>query len=220
MAVRDDPARRDSLEKGPIGGNQVDQEIPMTVTTGQRPLNVVAVVLVASDRAHQGTYQDRSGPAAAAWLMDQGMAVQAVTILPDDRDALTHALDSCCARLADELALVVISGGTGLGPRDVTPQVLNHFADYEIPGFGELLRRESLRYSLNAYLSRCGGWVRSGVLILALPGNPKAVVEQLEILRDLLPHALKSLKGRCDHRRPPVDSAATSSAPSLDELAT
>ena len=91
--------------------------------------------------------------------------------------------------------------GTGLGPRDITPQVLDGACDYGIPGFGELLRQGSLKYSLNAYLSRCGGWVKGRTLVLALPGNPKAVVEQLDILADLLPHALKSLQGKCDDRR-------------------
>ena len=157
-----------------------------------------ASVIVSSDRAFQGTYTDQSGPAAQEWLADHGYAVQGVQVVADDQGMLAETVSAAVAR---DTQLVVISGGTGLGPRDITPQTLDHLCDYQVPGFGEMLRRESLKYSLNAYLSRCGGWVKGRSLILALPGNPKAVVEQLSILQDLLPHALKAVAGTCDNRR-------------------
>ena len=157
-----------------------------------------ASVIVSSDRAHSGTYEDFSGPAAGSWLEIHGFAVQGVTVVPDEPHVLRETIHRAMEQQVD---LVVVSGGTGLGPRDVTPQVLSDMCDYQIPGFGELLRQGSLKYSLNAYLSRCGAWVKGRTLILALPGNPKAVTEQLGLLEDLLPHALKSLRGRCDHRR-------------------
>jgi molybdopterin adenylyltransferase len=160
-----------------------------------------AKVLVSSDRAADGIYGDLSGPAAANWLELHGYRVEGIQIVADDRAELGHAIEVACS---GGIHLLVISGGTGLGSRDITPQTLDAVTDYPIPGFGELLRRESLRYSLNAYLSRCGGWVKSRVLILALPGNPKAVCEQLDILSDLLPHALKSLGNACHDRRAPV----------------
>jgi molybdenum cofactor synthesis domain-containing protein len=162
-----------------------------------RPVPAVTVI-VSSDRASDGTYEDRAGPAAAEWLAARGFDVLAKTVVPDEIPALREQLEVDVARGA---RLVVISGGTGLGPRDVTPQMLDAACDYAIPGFGELLRAESLKYSKNAYLSRCGGWVKERALVLALPGNPKAVVEQLAILEDLLPHALDSLRGACKHRR-------------------
>lgn len=157
-----------------------------------------AAVIVSSDRAHEGTYEDLSGPAARGWLHEHGFEVEATAVVPDTKSELVKALEKA---LTTGPSLIVISGGTGLGPRDITPQVLDDFCDYDIPGFGELLRRESLKFSLNAYLSRCGGWIKDRTLVLALPGNPKAVVEQLGILADLLPHAVKSLSGKCDHRR-------------------
>ncbi|MCX6105370.1 MAG: MogA/MoaB family molybdenum cofactor biosynthesis protein [Proteobacteria bacterium] len=158
-----------------------------------------AKVLVSSDRASDGLYDDLSGPAAYNWLENHGFKVLGIQIIPDDRELLSQAIGSICQ---DGVALLVTSGGTGLGSRDVMPQVLDSICDYAIPGFGELLRRESLRYSLNAYLSRCGGWVKQRTLILALPGNPRAVCEQLDILSDLLPHALKSIGDACNDRRP------------------
>ncbi len=157
-----------------------------------------ASIIISSDRAYQGTYSDQSGPAAQGWLRGQGFETQGVQVVADDKMMLAEMVHTAVSRDAN---LVVISGGTGLGPRDITPQVLDEICDYHIPGFGEMLRRESLKYSLNAYLSRCGGWVKGRSLILALPGNPKAVVEQLSILQDLLPHALKALAGTCDNRR-------------------
>lgn len=155
-------------------------------------------VIVSSDRASQGTYEDQSGPAAKAWLEEHGYSVSSLRVIGDDSSLLAELVT---AAESQGIPLVVISGGTGLGPRDITPQTLDKICDYAIPGFGELLRRESLKYSLNAYLSRCGGWVKGRSLILALPGNPKAVREQLSILQDLLPHALKALRGTCDNRR-------------------
>lgn len=157
-----------------------------------------AHVIVSSDRSYNGTYDDLSGPAALSWLNERGYAVSGPTIVPDDSNALTESVLTALAKGAE---LIVISGGTGLSPRDITPQTLDRLCDYSIPGFGELLRAESLKYSLNAYLSRCGGWVKDGHLILALPGNPKAVVEQLGILETLLQHALKAVHGECSHRR-------------------
>ncbi len=153
-------------------------------------------VIVSSDRAHAGTYVDESGPAAAAWLEEHGFAVASITVVADEPADLNGAIIG-----AKDADLIVLSGGTGISPRDVTPQTLDAICDYAIPGIGELLRAGSLKYSLNAYLSRCGGWVKDGQLILALPGNPKAVVEQLGIVADLLPHAVTAVKGKCHHRR-------------------
>ncbi len=172
---------------------------------GAEPMTNVfnAKVLVSSDRAADGIYGDLSGPAAANWLELHGYRVEGIQIVADDHHELSQAIEVACK---SGIHLLVMSGGTGLGSRDITPQTLEVISDYPIPGFGELLRRESLRYSLNAYLSRCGGWVKNRVLVLALPGNPKAVCEQLDILCDLLPHALKSLGDACHDRRAPVAS--------------
>lgn len=166
------------------------------------PPNRQVGIIVSSDRAHSGTYDDLSGPAARDWLGKAGFDVLDLMVLPDEPQELLDALDGFQSRGA---AMVIVSGGTGLSPRDKTPQTVDKFSDYQIPGFGELMRQGSMKFSLNAYLSRCGGWVKDRMLILALPGNPKAVCEQLDILADLLPHALKSLHGECVHRRRNAD---------------
>jgi len=167
-------------------------------------LKRTAAVIVSSDRAHAGTYVDESGPAVRAWLEDQGYEVASLTVVADEPADLNGAILG-----AKGIDLIITSGGTGISPRDVTPQTLDAICDYSIPGIGELLRAGSLKYSLNAYLSRCGGWVKDGSLILALPGNPKAVVEQLGIISDLLPHAVSAVKGKCGHRRKTETTEAT-----------
>ncbi len=156
-------------------------------------------VIVSSDRAYSKTYDDQAGPAAIHWLATHGFNNLGKSLVPDDPEQLRQEL----LGHLNEADLVVVSGGTGLGPKDITPQTLRLFCDYEIAGFGELLRYESVKYSLNSYLSRCGGYVKNGKLILALPGNPKAVTEQLDILGDLLSNAICALRGECTHRNRP-----------------
>ncbi len=155
-------------------------------------------MIVSSDRAHRGEYTDESGPAAMAWLAKRGYETLGCLVVSDDASPLRDAVAQFVERGAE---VVVISGGTGLGPRDITPQTLDACCDFSIPGIGEHLRRESLKYSLNSNLSRCGAWAKGQRLVLALPGNPKAVAEQLEMLEDLIPHAIWSLRGECHHRR-------------------
>ncbi|MBF0443008.1 MAG: MogA/MoaB family molybdenum cofactor biosynthesis protein [Oligoflexales bacterium] len=155
-----------------------------------------AAIIVSSDRAYQGIYRDESGPSAKQWLESKGFSVLDVRVVPDDRDRLLAEIEDCL-KISD---FIVISGGTGLGPRDLTPQILDEYCDYSIPGIGEYLRSGSLKYSLNSFLSRCGGWVKGGKLVLGLSGSPKAVKEQLGILGDLIQHSVWSLKGECHHR--------------------
>lgn len=158
-----------------------------------------AWVIVCSDRASLGTYEDKSGPAAKDWLSGNNYNCLGVAVIPDNSDTLREAV---LQKIASDADFIVISGGTGISPTDITPQTLATFCDYEVPGFGEMLRQESLKYSLNSYLSRCGGWVLNKKLIFALPGNPKAVKEQLDILKSLMPHAIDAVQGNCKHRRP------------------
>jgi molybdenum cofactor biosynthesis protein B len=156
-----------------------------------------SAVIVSSDRAYHGEYVDLAGPAAMEWLSAHHYFPQKKVVVPDDRDRIK----TCVEKLLLQSDLVVVSGGTGLGPKDLSPQAVTEVADYEIPGIGELLRAESLKFSLNAYISRCGGFVKNQKLILVLPGNPKAVVEQLNILKDVIRPAICALRGSCDHRR-------------------
>jgi molybdenum cofactor synthesis domain-containing protein len=165
-----------------------------------------AMVVVSSDRAAQNVYIDEAGPVAKAWLEDHGFEVPKVIIVPDDREALLNALEDHHhnpEKPHDSFDLIVVSGGTGLGTRDHSPQVIARYADYEIPGFGEIMRAESRKFSPKAFLSRCGAWVIGTQLILAIPGSPKATREQLDICRELIPAALKALKNQCDHHQHP-----------------
>lgn len=162
-----------------------------------QPVAFRAAVLVFSDRAAAGTYEDRSGPAAVAWLIAHGFEVSPSCVLPDDPKVIK---DAVLTRLSDH-DLLVCSGGTGITPRDLTPQTLYSFCEYEIPGIGELLRRESMAITSHAAFGRGGAWVKQQKLILALPGNPKAVTEQLTMLTDILTPALLALKGQCRSQR-------------------
>lgn len=149
-------------------------------------------IVVMSDRASAGDYEDKSGPAIAKILQQKGASVSGVRIIPDD----VAAIKSAVAAMADENRMIILSGGTGPGPRDVTPETLVDLCDKMIPGFGELLRTDGAQITDMAWLSRsCAGLV-GGTLVIAMPGSPKAVREGLEALLPLLPHALKMIEGK------------------------
>jgi molybdenum cofactor synthesis domain-containing protein len=170
----------------------------MATESVTNPARSNAGIIIASDRAALGQYEDKSGPAIRAWIQSRTFLVAGRFSLVAD---VSESIAGMVSALLSDHDLIIVSGGTGLGPRDVTPQAIESLADYSIPGIGELLRNRSEKFSANSYLSRCGAWVKHQKLILAVPGNPKAVTEQLDILEDLLPHILMSLRGECKHRR-------------------
>jgi molybdenum cofactor synthesis domain-containing protein len=153
-----------------------------------------ALVLTVSDRAATGRREDRSGQVVADRLAGLGFAVERA-VVPDDRDAIEAALRTGAARHG----LVLTTGGTGLTPRDVTPQATLAVVDYEVPGMAEAMRAEGRRQTPMAALSRAVVGVRHGSLIVNLPGSPSGASESLEAIVDVLPHALETLAGPFDH---------------------
>ena len=160
---------------------------------------VACAVITLSDRAHAGTYTDAAGPLLVDALGALGGAVAAVEILPDGIEPLATRLRV----LAGEgIGLILCTGGTGLGTRDLTPAALAAVATREVPGLGELFRSESRHHTPLAWLSCAGAVMIDQCLVIALPGSPKAVAEGMAILAPILAHAV-SMTANADHPRGP-----------------
>ena len=150
-------------------------------------------IVTVSDKGAAGQREDLSGPALRSALEAEGAAVLRVLVVPDERETIARTLRDWCD--AGDLDLVLTTGGTGLGPRDVTPEAVLAVIEREVPGIAEALRAESLKVTPMAMLSRGVAGVRGRTLIITLPGSPKAVRECLAVLVPVLPHALETLRG-------------------------
>ena len=163
-------------------------------TGGRGPAARSALVLTASDRSAAGSRDDASGAALEERLVALGFAVERA-VVPDDRDAIAARLREGAARHR----LVVTTGGTGLTPRDVTPQATLSVVDYEVPGLAEAMRAEGRTKTPFAALSRSVVGVLNGSLIVNTPGSPTAALESLDAIVPVLDHALETLAGPFDH---------------------
>lgn len=144
-----------------------------------------------STRAAAGVYGDDAGPAVAAALREAGLVVGDVRVVPDGRATVATEIRAAC----EDADVVFTTGGTGLHPRDETPEATRDVVDYEAPGIAEAMRAASLAVTPMAMLSRAVVGVRGSTLVVNLPGSPKAAAENLQVVLSVLGHALDQLAG-------------------------
>ena len=157
-------------------------------------------ILTVSDRSSRGERKDESGPTIERILTEQSeYAVVSTAIVPDDRALITNKLIEWCDK--NGLDLILTTGGTGFGPRDVTPEATRDVIEREAPGFPEAMRMDGFRKTPHALLSRGIAGIRGRTLIINLPGSPTAVTEGLTLILPALPHAVAIVHGEnADHK--------------------
>jgi molybdopterin adenylyltransferase len=150
-------------------------------------------ILTISDKGSRGERQDKSGETIREIFSSMDVRIVNYDVIPDEKDVIIETLEDW----ADEgnLDVVITTGGTGLTPKDVTPEATLAVVDRIVPGFAEAMRAESLKKTPHAMLSRAVAGNRGKCLIINLPGSPKAVRECLEVILPALPHAVETLKG-------------------------
>lgn len=151
---------------------------------------ITVAIITLSDKGSKGEREDKSGIVIKEMIKNIGI-VKYYDILPDERDLLKQKLIDYTNRVD----LILTTGGTGLSPRDVTPEATLEVIEKEIPGIAEAMRMEGLKKTKRAMLSRAVAGVRGQTLIINLPGSPIAVKENLEVILDVIPHAIEKIKG-------------------------
>ena len=152
-----------------------------------------AAIVTVSDRCSAGTREDLTGSKLREVLVQEGYDVVDVRVVPDEMDKITEALRFLCDVLRCDL--VVTNGGTGVSPRDVTPEATKQVIEREIPGMAEAMRHESLKKTPHAMLSRAVVGIRGSTLIVNLPGSPKGALENFMAIKAAIPHALEKIHG-------------------------
>jgi molybdopterin adenylyltransferase len=156
-----------------------------------------AAVITASDACSRGEREDTSGAALVELLEESGAEVVEKRILSDDLAPLVQTLETIARR--SDVNLILTTGGTGLGPRDNTPEATLQVIEREVPGIAEAIRAESLKVTPMAMISRGVAGVASGTLIINFPGSPKAVRESFAVIKPVLAHAADLLAGQTRH---------------------
>ena len=151
-----------------------------------------ATVITISDRAAQGIYEDKSGPAIAELLTEQGYQVLDRIIIPDKKNTIVNTLQEQCDK---GVHLIVTTGGTGFAPRDITPEATKEVIEREVPGIAEYMRQKSMEITPRGMLSRGIAGIKGNSLIVNLPGSPKGATENLGFVLPSLTHGLDMLNG-------------------------
>jgi len=149
-------------------------------------------VLTISDRASRGQRADASGPAIAELLASEGWQIVESGLVPDDHEAIAAALKEWAD--STRMDVILTTGGTGFGRRDITPEATVAVIELTAPGIAEAMRAASLKITPHAMLSRAAAGIRGTTLIINLPGSPKAALENLRVVMPILPHAVALLR--------------------------
>lgn len=154
-------------------------------------MQIHAGIITISDRASKGLYDDLGGPALKQAATERGWKVTAEALVPDEKRDIQRAIRE---QIAKGCQLILTTGGTGVALRDVTPEAVREIASRELPGFGEVMRMESMRITKNAILSRSLAAVVDRTLVLCLPGKPSGAVECLGFVTGAIPHCVEVLQ--------------------------
>ncbi|NJM09503.1 MAG: bifunctional molybdenum cofactor biosynthesis protein MoaC/MoaB, partial [Bdellovibrionaceae bacterium] len=158
--------------------------------------NLKFAVGALSDRASQGVYQDESGALLRNFCNDRDGIEKFYKVIPDEKEALLGLVREAAE---DKVDVLLLTGGTGISERDITPDTVKELSSKELIGFGELQRQFGSRYTKASWLSRSSAYVVNETLVILFPGNPKAVKQGLECVGSLIPHAIRMLRGESHH---------------------
>ena len=168
-----------------------DESDPTNPTPQQSNNPLLVGIITVSDRASAGVYEDLGGPALRKEAEQYGWSVAAECMVPDELRRIQEAIHAFCAQ---GCALILTTGGTGIAPRDVTPEAIRGVMRVELPGFGEVMRARSMKITPNAILSRSMAAVVGESLVIALPGKPEGAVECLGFVVGAIPHAVEGAR--------------------------